>query len=350
MFTRWHWWGGIETFSSYSDQSGSTFFTHGPTISNFKAMIKYILLRVNSITGVQYRNDPSILAWETGNELCNLDFSIVPGSWTTDIAKFIKSIDTNHLVMDGSYMYWGIAMESLTNPDIDIISNHYYNMDVPPACRGQGCIQSKPSTWYSYAARIAADAALAESYGKPFVAGEIGLAKFGDMNSILSGVGSLSAVAGALVWSLRSHSRDGGFYWHSESQPYAAYHLPGFPEAASGAFPPDEMSMGKLVKSLASRHMNPLGNPFYNSPPSPAPTLILNQDGGLTWSGSAGASWYRLEYSTDSNGPFSVLSDGLMDNVVTGGTIFRGPLQNGYYRVLAKNEFGNSPYSGIFKV
>jgi hypothetical protein len=38
-------------------------------------------------------------------------------------------------------------------------------------------------------------------------------------------------IAGALVWSLRSHRREGGFYWHSEpfgSGLFKAYHWPGF--------------------------------------------------------------------------------------------------------------------------
>ena len=33
---------------------------------------------------------------------------------------------------------------------------------------------------------------------------------------------------GALLWSLRFHNRDGGFYWHYEKRGFESYHWPGF--------------------------------------------------------------------------------------------------------------------------
>jgi hypothetical protein len=50
-------------------------------------------------------------AWETGNELQP------PANWTGAIAAFIKSIDSNHLVLDGTY---GINAEALPLPDVDL--------------------------------------------------------------------------------------------------------------------------------------------------------------------------------------------------------------------------------------
>jgi hypothetical protein len=335
----------METFSSYFGQSGSTFFTDAPTISNFKAMIRYIITRVNTVTGTAYKDDSTILAWETGNELCGLDFSIVPYSWTKDIAAFIKSIDGNHLVMDGSYLYYGISSESLKDANIDICTNHYYNNYPPPSCKGTNCVQPNPSTWYSYTARITADAALASTNGKAFIAGEIGLSSVSDITAILAAVKTIPAVSGALVWSLRYHSRDGGFYTHLETYPFASYHLPGFPSTSSGAFPPDEKSVTSLVKSYATKFSNPLGNPYVNSAPSPKPKLIRNGDGGLTWMGSAGASSYQLEYRKSSTSSFSVVKSNLVDNVGSGATIYPGPLARGQYRMFARNTYGKSAYS-----
>lgn len=45
-----------------------------------------------------YANDPTILCWETGNELKD-----APASWTSDITSYIKGLAPNQLVMDGSY-------------------------------------------------------------------------------------------------------------------------------------------------------------------------------------------------------------------------------------------------------
>lgn len=77
-----------------------------------------MLNRTNYYTGIKYKDDKAILAWETMGE------NLAPDSWTNDIAAYIKSIDANHLVMDG---YYGITTNGLNNPNIDIVSDHYYN-------------------------------------------------------------------------------------------------------------------------------------------------------------------------------------------------------------------------------
>jgi len=43
-------------------------------------------------------DEPAILAWETGNELPN-----PPTAWSARISAYIKSLDSNHLVLDGTY-------------------------------------------------------------------------------------------------------------------------------------------------------------------------------------------------------------------------------------------------------
>jgi hypothetical protein len=200
----------METFSSYTGQSGSTFFTHAPTISNFKAMIKYIITRVNTITNIAYKDDTSILAWETGNELINLDNSIVPGAWSIDIASYIKSIDGNHLVMDGSYMYYGISSLVLSSPHIDILTNHYYDNPRPPPVRSPNNnnegVRNEPGRW-TFADRVHADAEMARRAGKAFVVGEVGLCSLSDIKATLATIKNDPSVSGALLWSLR-------YKWH----------------------------------------------------------------------------------------------------------------------------------------
>jgi endo-1,4-beta-mannosidase len=74
-------WGGIETFAAYYGVSGNSFYTDRTTINAFKAVVSYVVQRTNTVNGIQYKNDPIIMSWETGNELCLLDYSIVPGAW-----------------------------------------------------------------------------------------------------------------------------------------------------------------------------------------------------------------------------------------------------------------------------
>jgi hypothetical protein len=109
--------------------SGDEFYTNPMLINAFKSLVKTILLRRNTITGILYKDDPSILAIETGNELETFDFKRIPGSWTLDIAKWIKSIDPNHLLIDGSFGVHGWDEEVLKDTQyIDILSNHYYKL------------------------------------------------------------------------------------------------------------------------------------------------------------------------------------------------------------------------------
>jgi mannan endo-1,4-beta-mannosidase len=108
------------------------------------------LTHVNPYTGLTYAEDPTIFAYETGNELSGAAFDdqAVPVAWTTEIAEFVKSLAPHKLIVDG--------MDGLnaTNPPIaavDIVSNHFYPLNL---------------------AKLESDLALAEKKGKAYLAGE----------------------------------------------------------------------------------------------------------------------------------------------------------------------------------
>jgi hypothetical protein len=72
-------------------------------------------------------------------------------------------MDSNHLVMDGSYSTFGLSKTSLNSQYVDIITNHYYGGNQPGGAwgdNGNGDI-AKPKSW-SYADRIAGDIAFAK--------------------------------------------------------------------------------------------------------------------------------------------------------------------------------------------
>lgn len=102
------------------------FFTDPQVINDFRDYIALIMNRVNQFNGLAYKNDPTILTWETGNEINP------PPSWTTTIANYIKSLDRNHLVMDGTYTnninpgHGTFTAAQLDIANIDIVSNHFY--------------------------------------------------------------------------------------------------------------------------------------------------------------------------------------------------------------------------------
>src|SRR5207253_1852321 len=92
-------------------------------ISDFEQYISVLLNHINSYNGIAYKNDPTILAWETGNELS------APAHWVQTIATYIKSIDPHHLVVDGNYEQADESSNFLNDlqiTTIDIYSGHYY--------------------------------------------------------------------------------------------------------------------------------------------------------------------------------------------------------------------------------
>ncbi|MDR0763549.1 MAG: beta-mannosidase [Bacteroidales bacterium] len=70
----------------------------------FANHVQFILSRENRYTGVKYVDDPSIMAWQVGNEprAFSEENKEAFAVWMAKVAAQIKSIDRNHLVTSGS--------------------------------------------------------------------------------------------------------------------------------------------------------------------------------------------------------------------------------------------------------
>jgi hypothetical protein len=109
------------------DSTATQFFTNTTIVNSFKAHISAVLNHVNVYTGIAYKNDPSILAWETGNELTVYptawDTTYV--NWTDDIAAYIKTTcGAQQLVMDGHADLDNTSAYDLSH--VDIYTGHWY--------------------------------------------------------------------------------------------------------------------------------------------------------------------------------------------------------------------------------
>ncbi|GAA5904420.1 hypothetical protein JCM6882_008905 [Rhodosporidiobolus microsporus] len=119
-------WAGGDT------SDGTQFYTNSKVITIFKDYIKVLLNHVNTYTGVALKDDPTILAWETGNEYGGymLGGGPPPASWTRNIAKYIKSIAPSHLVADGTdglTDYDGnLANTGVKVDEVDLVTDHFY--------------------------------------------------------------------------------------------------------------------------------------------------------------------------------------------------------------------------------
>ncbi|BGP43675.1 hypothetical protein JCM10449v2_007720 [Rhodotorula kratochvilovae] len=85
--------------------NGAAFFTNQKAIDAYKAYIVKLLSHRNVYSGVTWANDPTILAWETGNEWGSyMNSEPWPSAaWTQQIVSAIKSVDSRHLIIDGAW-------------------------------------------------------------------------------------------------------------------------------------------------------------------------------------------------------------------------------------------------------
>ena len=71
-----------------SDPRAQEFYTNPVIVSDFKNYVKKLITHVNPYTGLSYADDPTIYAYESGNELSGPVFGDmdVPVEWTREIA------------------------------------------------------------------------------------------------------------------------------------------------------------------------------------------------------------------------------------------------------------------------
>jgi hypothetical protein len=333
------WWGGIEACAAFRSKAREDFWTDPNLFEDYKAIVNSVVNRTNSITGIKYRDDKAILAWETGNEL------ICPPEWTVKAAAYIKSIDQNHLVMDG-YHLTPVRDLSLQDKNIDIVTTHHYPIMFKVVISPAEMIEQIKKT-----------AGLARGK-KAYFVGEFGFIPTKDVESLLDTVMD-EKISGVLIWSLRFHNTDGGFYSHSEPHGgdiYKAYHWPGF--TSGDKF--DETNVLSLMRRKAFEIRN-MPVPAIEKPAEPV-LLDIKDVAAISWRGSAGASGYTVERAkskdlaspkgcAEASGPWLIAVRNISDAEFQYRPLFNDTgveIGKGYfYRVTARNSVGESKPSNV---
>jgi hypothetical protein len=168
-------------------------------------------------------------------------------------------------------------------------------------------------------------------------------------------------ISGGLMWSIRSHRRDGGWYYHNEGGTTVnSFHVPGF----SAGFVYEETRLLDLLRTEAFLIRGIAPEPV--ALPSPAPVLMKQGD-GFTWRGSTGAAYYTIERSEAVAGPWKTLATGLEDSVLGDVVKYESSAEASeplilfydetqkagktyYYRIKGINTAGSTAYSQVLKV
>jgi len=94
-------WGNFMNLSA-------SMYSNPEAIQAYYNYIELIINRENSYTGIKYKNDPTIMAWQLANEPRpgsgeqGIKNSQAFSQWVKETSSFIKSLDSNHLVSVGS--------------------------------------------------------------------------------------------------------------------------------------------------------------------------------------------------------------------------------------------------------
>lgn len=210
--TQYFAWAGIKDAADASAPYGINteravaFYTNNETRRLYRAHVARIVSRRNSVTGILYRDDPTILGYELMNEAqCPTGRDNERRAWLAEMSAYIKSLDPDHLVTPGTWGYrtaferraW-LADHSL--PTIDYCDAHNYprddldtNVDSPAAL--QSFIDNR--------------AAAAFYINKPLVLGEFGMTPEGykgfsqsEWYKAYFAASARDLVSGAMFWIL----------------------------------------------------------------------------------------------------------------------------------------------------
>lgn len=184
----WRYHGGVDQYITwYGLPYHDDFYRDARSKQAYKDYVNHVLNRVNSISGVRYKNDPTIMAWEliseprlTGNGKVPSSGASDPGiitDWVQEMSAYVKSIDPNHLVAVGDEGFFnraggqdwtydgsqGVDADAfITMPTIDFGVFHLYPE-----------LWEKPYDWANQ--WISDHAKLSQTSGKPVLLEEFGL-------------------------------------------------------------------------------------------------------------------------------------------------------------------------------
>ena len=143
-----------------------------------------------------------------------------------------------------------------------------------------------------------------------------------------------------MIWSLRFHSRDGGFYQHGEGYGVGSYRFPGFESGESY----HEKEAINIIRKNAYR-INREPEPPLSIPDSPH-LLNIKDAFDISWQGSVGADDYSIQRREAGSDNWETIANNVSDANVVFRPLFADTAarlgHSYYYRVTAENGSGVS--------
>ncbi|HET8749692.1 MAG TPA: mannanase [Sphingomicrobium sp.] len=200
----WEWSGGFMTYLYWTNggryinmndpahpwpefpDMSSDFYGSPKAVAMLRDYVRAVVTRRNTISGLRYSDDPAIQSWQLANEprpgeTPEIVARHMPAylAWIDGTAKYIKSLDPNHMVSTGSEGTQGCATsdscarDAHASPAIDYMTAHIW-----PQNWSWADPKDLPGTWPTVEKNtrdyFARQAAIAAALGKPIVVEEFG--------------------------------------------------------------------------------------------------------------------------------------------------------------------------------
>ena len=173
-----------DAFQMYAAQ----FYANEDAMRMADDLIRHLVLRTNTVTGQAYREDPTIMAWQLGNEPRGFQNGDAYVLWADRTAGLIQALDPNHLVslggegkLQNGYTAPQTQWERVSrSPNLDYLTIHIW---IENWQWFQPAADDPEETFYPAVANAIAylgdHVAIAESLGKPLVLEEFGASRDG---------------------------------------------------------------------------------------------------------------------------------------------------------------------------
>jgi hypothetical protein len=315
----------------------AAFFTNPDVRAAFLAHVHALLSHVNALTGVAYRDDPTILAWENCTGCGDGSDPAAVSAWTEAVGQAIRQQDRFHLYENGAFAGHilphaphPVSATEAAPPSVDIVG------DILP---------SQPSEAATRAMLVAATGAV-NAAGRVYVldgfdSGPRPFKTEADFETFLDAVVRQRSVAGALLSGLQAHADTGGYL-----PPPPATSIGGtalyFPGRTTTDMTQDEMvTRMRALRRFEFAMTDMLTAPSYLL--TPKPEIISAAHGHVLWRGAAGALNYTIERSPNPDLPngWQVVCDQCVTDNQAGWQDPSLPAGTVWYRIMPFNINGH---------
>ncbi len=203
----WQWSGGMSQYVAWQTgepvldpdltkdwnafmQNSARFYRLAESQALYRSLIKQLIERTNTVTGVAYKADPTIMSWQLANEPrpgsgeAGAENAEVYVQWVNDTAQFIKQLAPQQLVSTGSEGSRGaldnmdLFIKAHQSPYVDYLTFHlwpknwlWFDIKQAEQTYASGLAASK--------AYIEQHIAVADQMNKPLVMEEFGIERDG---------------------------------------------------------------------------------------------------------------------------------------------------------------------------